>query len=1427
MEYSNNALHAHSDYYPGGYDGVQTIFDYVNTAIEKGETAVALTDHGNCVNLIDFYLYCIGKEASHKRLPEGKKIKPILGVETYIRTQKGFFSEIIEDTDQEKEATYEVSNTEEDGPTFEGLRNKFIKQHLVLLCKDYQGFQAMSRYITDCNKQVDEKGRPVGSEELLMRHFGPGTEGHGHIIASSACIGGVLAIPLSYNDKLGREIGKIERRIESSTRKLPSDLTDAINKVSIYDEQIADIKTRIAELSEKAKKNFRSIKSTIKKEPDPAIKAALEASLEIEMVESQKAKEEIEDLKAKKKKIEDIRRPYNQLYRKNKDKLDKIDVNRERIKVLQSHMKSEEELLDITKETAKRYIDIFGKDDFYGEIQNHGIPEEAVYFNQIVKVCEELGIELLATNDNHMARKEDLQLLEWIRNMNRLGKGVYQEAAVGDSELYYKTGEELAASLKQVFPEAVVDKAMRNIDVVCEKCNFELPITKKLEPKEIIRTEGMTDEEYNELVSKEKQRVDKINAQIPENLHYPQFVDADRHLRELALTGVTKGVTTLDGSATLDIEFKRGGIKGRYGTSWNENLQNRFDYELSVISEMGFSSYFLFIADVICACKNMDEYMNIGPGRGSGAGSIVCYMSGITELDPIKYNLLFERFLNPERASMPDIDTDFGKRAREYAIDHVTKLYGADRVAGIMTKTTMGPLQAVINATKMYAFKQGLHTKTYENIGAQLKVYANTAKSLLDIETVIADEFSTDQDALNIFHMAEQMEGLITANSQHAAGIIAIMDHKITDFIPLIAPTDKTDPNAKPAIQADMLVAESDLGFIKFDFLGLRNINVIRDCCIRIMERHGVHIDMYSLEYNDPAVLKMFSDGFTNFIFQYESDGMKGMLKNLKPTTFEDLILAVAVYRPGPMDFIPDIIDSKFHGTTSSFIKMAPALEGILKETYGYPVYQEQVMAITREIGGFSMGKADNVRRAMSKKQDKDLARMFPDFIQGAVERGYSKEVATTIWEQLQPFAKYGFNKSHAAAYSVISYMTAYLKHYYPEEYLCSSITEFTDKLPQLLADCKALDIKILPPALGESNATFSVCEKGTIRFGLSSITGLKSAGYLIETEKDQNGPFKTLNDFINRCPLKSNEYEALCLSGALDSFSNSREQLFDYIIEYSDAKKELDRCQDQLNEVLSLNITTEKEANAQQRKVQEWATKLGNAQAVLDNVVFCDTYPTSNTEKIEQELKYLGTWISVSPLDDYEIDDSQTINHITEEYEKRMESEIIPKRDVDHLTGIVTNFKEITTKTDAKMCVFTMIDKYGASIPCVVFPKNYDSDKRSCKGVLQNYQVVKISGEMQTNNRNGELQIVVDKCKNAKDIIKNMLISSDYIKIAEALEQIEPYRTNTNGIFISGDIGDQFGEGIKGFGQYSDEAVDILHKFRDENPDFDLVDGR
>ena len=365
----------------------------------------------------------------------------------------------------------------------------------------------------------------------------------------------------------------------------------------------------------------------------------------------------------------------------------------------------------------------------------------------------------------------------------------------------------------------------------------------------------------------------------------------------------------------------------------------------------------------------------------------------------------------------------------------------------------------------------------------------------------------------------------------------------------------------------------------------------------------------------------------------------------------------------------------------------------------------------------------------------------------------------------------------------------------------------------------------VCDPATDDVPAPYSVRGNGTIRFGLSCITGLKSAGDVIADEKTQNGSFTTLNDFLNRVQLKSNEYDALCLSGAMDCFSDSREELCQYVDEYTEARSAVLSCRAKLDEIASMTVATEKEAASQQKKVQDWTTKYESAQTALSNVVFSETYPTPNADKVMYEIKYLGTWASLSPLDDYEISDDYTVNHVKEVYEERDPGNA--KRDEDKVTGIVSKFKEIETKKMEKMCVFDLIDKYGETIPCVVFPSNYDSDKNCCKGVIQNNQVVTISGLMQVNNRNDELQIIVDKCKQTKNMPQVLLLNGDYMLMAEALERIEPYRTQTDGIDISGDIGDQFDEGIKNFGRYTDDAMDILNDFESENPDFSIIDGR
>lgn len=727
-----------------------------------------------------------------------------------------------------------------------------------------------------------------------------------------------------------------------------------------------------------------------------------------------------------------------------------------------------------------------------------------------------------------------------------------------------------------------------------------------------------------------------------------------------------------------------------------------------------------------------------------------------------------------------------------------------------MTKNTMGALNALTYAPKLYAFERGLDPQSYNSIGAQLRSYARMANSLSDIEPTILGEFATNQDALTIFQYAKMMEGLITSYGQHAAGVIVIMDHKIEDYIPLMAP-NKDEEDSKFAIQADMINAEAVLGFIKFDFLGLKNLNVINKCVKDIEAHYGVSINPYDIDLTDPKVINMFAEGDTNFVFQLESDGMKGMLRGLKPTRFEDLILAVSVYRPGPMDFIPDIIASKNEGKVSEFIQLAPALEPILKETYGYPVYQEQVMQITEIVAGFSKGKADEVRRAMSKKNKEALEKMLPEFIDGAKANGYSEEIAQTLWDKLQPFAKYGFNKSHAATYSLISYITAYLKTYYPEEYLCAVMTEQSDKIAQFISDCKKYKIEILQPDINKSMSDFNVETKGAVRFGISAIKGLKSIGQTITDERESHGAFSSLTDALDRLSLKSNEWKALCLSGVFDSFTSNREETLRFIYEYTAARAEVNRCEEKLMEFASENIESEADAKSQNKNVKEWTAKLNVANSVLENVSFFDTYPTPNNDKVMYEVEYLGTWVSLSPLDDYQIPDEATIHHATEVTNEELEKNVNNGAPNVSITGVVTNYNEFLTKKSEAMAAFTLIDKNGDSLSCVCFPSNFDGDRGNCKNVLSDNAILTVTGKI--GEHNDEAQMVVNNCRKAKVFVEELLLTLDPVEAAKLYEQIAPYKTVGNGVTISVANPDQFTEQLKGFGNYTEEVLDTLRE--------------
>lgn len=663
----------------------------------------------------------------------------------------------------------------------------------------------------------------------------------------------------------------------------------------------------------------------------------------------------------------------------------------------------------------------------------------------------------------------------------------------------------------------------------------------------------------------------------------------------------------------------------------------------------------------------------------------------------------------------------------------------------------MGARSSLTYAPKLLAKKRGLDVKAYNDEGAKLrKLLGNDINiKLARIEDEVKETFKGDKTSLEIFEIAKSLEGKITSFGQHAAGIISIMDGDIQDFIPCMMAED-ADGNDKMVIQGDMIVAEAQLGFIKFDFLGLKNLNVITACQQMITETTGDVIDAYNLPLDDEEVYsEIFANMNTNFVFQFESDGMKKMLAELKPTRFEDLILAVSVYRPGPMDFIPDIIKCKNEGIASPIVKRIPVLKDTLAETYGFPVYQEQVMKIMTLCAGFDMGHADNVRRFMSKKKQDKLAAEKPAFIEGCAKNNISKEDADWLFEQLMPFAKYGFNKSHAAAYSLVSYITAWLKLHYTPQYLCAAMLEQGDKTLQFQADCKAYGLEIYPVSVNKSMVNFSMENTG-IRMGLSAIKGLKNEAETIAANRAEG--YESLTDFLKRSDVKSNSIKACILSGACDEFIRNRETAVNYANSYLELFDKLTQIKEKLNEVALIEDDKKKAT-----KTKEWQAKLKTCLDNMNKLNPRQTFDLSDDKKRTYEALFLGMYLSGSPLDDYD-----TTNP------KYVSIEVLKYGDRFCTIGVINDFREIKTAKGDKMCFFKLLDKDSVLTQVIIFPKTY----KELNTELTDGMVIEIKGLLE--EKDGESQIIADKivcmAKSAKELIVSAKTLAEMAKLLDVL---------------------------------------------------------
>lgn len=874
------------------------------------------------------------------------------------------------------------------------------------------------------------------------------------------------------------------------------------------------------------------------------------------------------------------------------------------------------------------YLDIFGE-DYYVEIQRHGLKgidqDGANVF--LIEMARKHNVKLIATNDSHYVDKGDAEAHDILLCINT---GAFQSTPKGDGkgerfgfendEFYFKTKDEMYQLYKDI-PEA-----MENTMEIFDKVD-----TPKL-----------------------KRDILLPNFTLPK-----EFLNMDDYLKHVSFEGARK----------------------RYGAALPSEVVERLEFELKVMKDMGFAGYFLIVQDFIAAARNMG--VAVGPGRGSAAGSLVAFCTGITNIDPIKYNLLFERFLNPERVSMPDIDIDFDDDNRQRVIDYVVEKYGQNQVAQIITYGTMAAKSSIKDVGRVMQYPLAETDKLTKMIPEVLGISLEQA---YEDSAELKEILKGDSEASKVLKLAKTLEGSVRQRGIHAAGVI-IAPEDITNYIPVC--TAKDSPLL--VTQFDGKVIES-AGMLKMDFLGLKTLSIIRDAIANVKKAHGIDIDPDEIPLDDPKTFELYQNGETIGTFQFESDGMRQYLRQLKPTNIEDLIAMNALYRPGPMDYIPNFIDRKQGREEVEYPH--EWLEGILKPTYGIMVYQEQIMQTAQIIAGFSLGKADLLRRAMGKKDMAAMATMEAEFIAGATEKGVDAKNAKETFAIMSKFASYGFNRSHSAAYSVVAFQTAYLKANYPAEYMAAVLTHNMGDIKKVeffLSECNRMKVKVLGPDVNESNVKFAVNNKGEIRFALSAIKGVGSAAVEeLVIEREKNGPFSSIYDLAKRANLRSvnkKAFESLAYSGGFDSFGYTRSTYFTNI------------PADNMT-VLEKVI---KFGNSYQRDQESSKLSLFGevaSESAVEEPAIPEVEPWGTIVELNQEKDHTGIYLSGHPLDTYKLEMSKFVTCSLQDIESTQNREI-------SVGGIITSASHRLTKTGNKFGSFTMGD-YEGSYEFVLFGEDY-----------------------------------------------------------------------------------------------------------------------
>ena len=960
-------------------------------------------------------------------------------------------------------------------------------------------------------------------------------------------------------------------------------------------------------------------------------------------------------------------------------------------------------LYEDAKQKALELEEVFGKGNFFLELQDHGIPAQKTVNQSLLRMSQETGIDLVATNDIHYTYAEDEKSHDILLCI-QTGKKVADEDRMRyEGGQYYVKSEE---EMRKLFPYAKA--ACDNTQRIAERCQVTIEFGK---------------------------------YKLPE-FPVPEGYDAWSYLNELTWTGLNRRYENPD-----------------------ETLKKRLEYELNTIKNMGFVDYFLIVWDFIHYAKS--QGIAVGPGRGSAAGSLVSYCLEITDLDPIKYSLLFERFLNPNRVTMPDIDVDFCYERRQEVIDYVVEKYGKDRVVQIVTFGTMAARGVIRDVGRVLDLPYAQVDSVAKMIPAELNMTIDLA---LKKNPELKRTYEQDAVIHELIDMSKRLEGLPRHTSTHAAGVV-ISPKAVDEYVPLSRGVDDC-----VTTQFTMTTLE-ELGLLKMDFLGLRTLTVIQNAVKLINRRRETPLDIYDIDSADPKVYEMIAAAKTEGVFQLESGGMKGFMKELKPSSLEDIIAGISLYRPGPMDFIPRYIKGKQN--QSSIVYDCPELEEILAPTYGCIVYQEQVMQIVMKLAGYDLGRSDLVRRAMSKKKADVMAKEREYFVYGnealnvpgCIARGIDEKIANKIFDEMTDFAKYAFNKSHAAAYTIVSYQTAWLKYYYPVEFMAALMTSVIDnptKVAEYIMECRKMNIKLLPPDINEGERDFSVSD-GNIRYALSAIKSVgRSVIDSIVWERTERGPFASLKDFIERLSGKEvnkRTVESFIKSGAMDCFHVTRRQLMMVYVQVMD------------------------QVNQERKKSMTGQMSLFDFVSEEEKAEFDVHYP--NVGEYDKELKLafekevLGVYISGHPLEEYGKFLMKNVTAVTTDFYLDDETGAARVRDNQSavIGGMITSKTVKVTKNNQLMAFVSLEDLVG-TVEVIIFPRDYEKYQQ----YLGEDQKIYIRGRVSASD-DQQAKLVCEKILPFDEIPKEIWIKFDskaaYMEREAGLYQIVEAESGPDRIVI------------------------------------------